>query len=62
MVQGGGTYADPWVLECLAGGDPFAGIHRQHLIDEILGLWRDGVPFWAWVLRDKRGNGFTYCL
>lgn len=45
------TYADPWVLQCLAGGDPFARVHRQHLIDQVLGFRRDGVPFWARVLR-----------
>lgn len=44
------TYADPRVLQCLAGGDPFARVHRQHLIDQVLGFRRDGVPFWAWIL------------
>lgn len=27
------TYADPGMLQSFAGGDPFAGVHRQHLID-----------------------------
>ena len=56
------TYADPRVLQCLAGGDPFARVHRQHLIDQILGFRRDGVPFRARILQtrgNKRGVSHT---
>lgn len=44
------TYADPWMLQCLASSDPLSRIHRQHLIDKILGFRCDGVPFWTRIL------------
>lgn len=47
------TYADPWMLQCFAGSDPLSWIHRQHLIDKILGFRRDGVPFRTRVLSNK---------
>lgn len=38
------------MLQCLAGSNPLSWIHRQHLIDKVLGFWRNGVPFWTWIL------------
>lgn len=42
----GGAVRDPWVLESLSGRDAFGRVDGQHLIDQILGFWGDGVPFW----------------
>lgn len=40
------AHRDPWVLESLSGRDAFGWVDGQHLIDQILGFWSDGVPFW----------------
>jgi hypothetical protein len=45
------TYADPWVLEGLGGGDPLGGVHSQHLVDEVLGLRGHGVPLGRRILK-----------
>lgn len=38
------------MFQSLAGGDPFVGIDRQHLIDEVLSFMRDSIPFWARIV------------
>lgn len=51
------TYADPWMLQRLGGSDALERVDRQHLVDEALGLRRDGVPFGRrvlWVCRQRR--------
>lgn len=40
------AHRDPGVLEGLGGRDTFGRVDGQHLIDEILGFWGDGVPLW----------------
>lgn len=40
------AHRDPWVLESLSDRDAFGRVDGQHLIDQILGFWGDGVPFW----------------
>ena len=52
-----GTYANPGVLERLVRTDSFRGIHRQHLVDEIFGLWGHSIPLRGRVLKK---NGFFF--
>jgi hypothetical protein len=40
------AHRDPGVLEGLGGCDAFGWVDGQHLIDQVLGFWRDRVPFW----------------
>lgn len=40
----GYTYADPWVLQGLLSRDPLGWVDGQHLVDQVFGLWGDGVP------------------
>lgn len=40
------AHRDPGVLEGLSGRDAFGWVDGQHLIDQILGFWGNGVPFW----------------
>lgn len=40
------AHRDPGVLEGLGCRDAFGRVDGQHLIDEILGFWGDGVPLW----------------
>ena len=50
-AKGGWTYADPRVLEGLVRLDPLLRVDRQHLVDEVLGLGRHGVPLGGRVLK-----------
>ena len=59
LTKGVGTYANPGMLERLVRTDSFRGIHRQHLVNEIFGLWRHSIPLWGRVLKK---NGFFVCL
>lgn len=51
------TYADPGVFESLVRSDPFGGVDRQHLIDQILGLRGHRVPLWRWKLNEGWRGG-----
>ena len=50
------TYAYPGMFESFRGRDALAGIHRQHLVDEVLRLRSDRVPFRAGVLQRNVGQ------
>lgn len=39
------------MLQGLVRLDPLLGVDRQHLIDQVLGLGRDRVPFGRGVLK-----------
>lgn len=43
-VQSTSTYADPWVLQSLLGGDSLGWVDRQHLVDQIFSLRSHRVP------------------
>lgn len=47
------TYADPRMFESLVGRDPFGGVDRQHLIDQVLGLGGHSVPLWGGKLEEE---------
>lgn len=51
------TYADPRVLQRLGGGDALERVHRQHLVDEVLGLRRHRVPFGRRILCVRIADG-----
>ena len=51
-AKGGWTYADPRVLKGLVRLDPLLRVDRQHLVDEVLGLGRHGVPLGGRVLKN----------
>lgn len=40
------TYADPRMLERLISSDSLRWVDGQHLVDEVFGLWGNGVPLW----------------
>lgn len=51
------AHRDPGMLEGLSGRDAFGRVDGQHLIDQILGFWGDGVPLWGWELEGAEGPG-----
>lgn len=54
VYQAEDTYADPWVLEGLLSSDPLGWVDRQHLVDQVFGLWGDCVPLWGWELEAEK--------
>ena len=51
------THADPGVFERLRGVDAPLRVHRQHRVDEVLGVRRHRVPFRGRVLGEKHTPG-----
>lgn len=41
------------MFESLVGRDPFGGVDRQHLIDQVLGLGGHSVPLWGGKLEEE---------
>lgn len=54
VYQAEDTYADPWVLEGLLSSDPLGWVDRQHLVNQVFGLWGDCVPLWGWELEAEK--------
>lgn len=65
VTSGGAAYADPGVFEGLLSSDSLGRVDGQHLVDQVLRLWRHCVPLWGWKLRRKTGQGgrfFSFAL
>ena len=54
------TYADPWVFESLISSDSLGRVNSQHLVNQVLSLWRNGVPFGRGKLETRQEKEQKY--